>query len=211
MKKLTIFVFAVVAGLAMLACSDDDNNNLSCDDATSATLEAAIAFNASTSANYSELCADYKAALETQIDVCGDADGDLQALIDDLGDCTLEATTGTLSMSLGSAPLSFDQITVTTVGNTRHVHGVKSTTDAYSIDFDVEVGQTGLDKITNFELRVFGHTYTPMIPSAFGNDWTSNITVNSATSVVGTFSGELQSTTATNIQDLLNGVVDLDF
>ncbi len=120
-------------------------------------------------------------------------------------------TTGTLSMNLGSAPLSFDEITVTTIGNTRHVHGVKSTTDSYSIDFDIEVGQTGLDKITNFELRVFSHTYTPMIPSAFGNDWTSNITVNTDTSVVGTFSGELESTTATNIQDLLNGVVDLDF
>jgi hypothetical protein len=134
----------------------------------------------------------------------------LQNIIDGL-DCTLPTTTGTLSMSVGSAPLVFDEITVTTTGTTRHIHGEKSNTTLYEIDFDVEVGQTGANKINNFKLRLLSHTYTPMIPSAFGNDWTSNITVNSSTSVVGTFRGELDSTTATNIQDLVNGVVNINF
>ena len=73
----------------------------------------------------------------------------------------MPTTTGTLSMSLGSAPLVFDEITVTTSGTTRHVHGEKSNTTLYEIDFDVEVGQTGANKINNFKLRLLSHTYTP--------------------------------------------------
>lgn len=216
MKTLKLIIAVAVLNVALFSCSsDDDNNNsqLSCEDATMATAEAAEAFSTATSENYVARCNAYRQALENQIDACGDSTGVLQALIDGLGDCTESASpsTGTLSMSLGSAPLTFDQITVTTTGTTRHVNGVKSTTDSYEIDFDIEVGATGADKITNFQLRLFSHTYTPMIPAAFGNDWTSNITVNTSSSVVGTFSGELESATAGNIQDLLNGVVNVNF
>ena len=114
-------------------------------------------------------------------------------------------------MSLGSAPLVFDEITVTTSGTTRHVHGEKSNTTLYEIDFDVEVGQTGTNKINNFELRLFSQIFRPLIPAVFGNDWTSNITVNSGTSVVGTFRGELANESQTSAQDLLNGVVNINF
>ncbi len=124
-----------------------------------------------------------------------------------MGDCTIPTTTGTLSLSLGSAPLEFDDITFTSA--TRHAHGEKSNSTSYEIDFDVEVGQTGTNKTNNFTLRLFSQTYIPLIPAAFGNDWTSNITVNSATSVVGTFRGELSN--GSQVQDLLNGVVDIDF
>ena len=197
----------------MFSCSDDDDNNsqLSCEDASTATAEAAEAYSSATEENFVARCNDYREALENQIDACGDDSGVLQAMLDALGDCTQPSTTGTLTMSLGSAPLVFDEITVTTTGNTRHVHGVKSTTDSYEIDFDVEVGATGANKISNFQLRLFSHIYTPMIPAAFGNDWESNITVNTNNSIVGTFHGELESATAENIQDLLNGVIDVDF
>ena len=204
-----------VLNVALFSCSsDDDNNNntqLSCEGAAMATAQAADAYSTATSENYVVRCNAYRQALENQIEACGDSTGVLQALVDGLGDCTESASTGTLSMSLGSAPLSFDEITVTTTGTTRHVNGKKSTTDSYEIDFDIEVGATGADKITNFQLRLFSHTYTPMIPAAFGNDWMSNITVNTSSSVVGTFSGELESATAGNIQDLLNGVVNVNF
>lgn len=114
-------------------------------------------------------------------------------------------------MSLGSAPLTFDVLTVSTTGTTRRVNGKKSNSTSYEIDFEVEVGQTGANKINNFKLRLFSHTYTPLIPAVFGNNWTTNITANSSTSVVGTFRGELESATALNLQDLLNGVVNINF
>ncbi len=212
MKRLKLISAAVVMGLAFYSCDSNDDNNdpLSCDDAVSATLEAGVAFSAATDENYTDLCTDYKAALEAQIESCGDDTGNLQALIDDLGDCTIDNVNGTLSMNVGSAPIVFDIITVTTTGTTRHVHGEKSNT-TYEIDFDVEVGETGANKINNFQLVLLGHTYTPLIPSAFGNDWGSNITVNSSTSLVGTFHGEVIDETETSVQDLLNGVIDIDF
>ncbi len=113
-------------------------------------------------------------------------------------------------MSLGSAPLSFDKITVTTLGTTRRVHAEKSNSTSYEIDFEVEVGQTGTNKINNFKLRLLSQTYTPLIPAVFGNNWTNNITVNSSNSVVGTFRGEL-SNASQQVQDLLNGVVNINF
>ena len=213
MRKLKLISAALLLCLTIAGCeSDDDNNNndMTCEEATTASVAAGLAFTAATDENYVQLCNDYRDALEDQIDVCGDESGDLQDIIDGL-DCTLPTTTGTLSMNLGSAPLEFDVITVTTTGTTRHVHGEKSNSTSYEIDFDVEVGQTGADKITNFELRLFSQTYTPLIPAVFGNEWASNITVNSATSVVGTFHGELVNESGTSAQDLLNGIVDIDF
>lgn len=213
MKKLKLIVAVAVLNVGFFGCSSDDDNNsnnLTCEEATEATIEAAEAYATATDENFVARCNAYRNALEDQIEACGDDTGVLQDIIDGL-DCTQPTTTGTLSMSLGSAPLEFDEITVTTTGSTRHVHGVKSTTDSYEIDFDIEVGATGADVITNFELRLFSHTYTPVIPAPFGNDWSSNITVNTDSSVVGTFHGELESATTENIQDLLNGVIDVDF
>lgn len=91
-----------------------------------------------------------------------------------------------------------------------YIHGEKTNT-TYAIDFDVEIGQTGANKINNFELFLLNQTFTPLIPAAFGNNWGSNITVNSSTSVVGTFHGELANASQTSVQDLLSGVVNINF
>lgn len=210
MKKLKLVSTVLLLTILSLSCSSDSDSAPSCEDAASATLAASQAFDNATNENYSELCEAYKEALQDQITACGDDTGDLQAIIDGLN-CTPSTTTGTLSMNLGSAPLEFDVITVTTTGTTRHVHGEKSNTTSYEIDFDVEVGQTGANKINNFQLRLFSQTYTPLIPAAFGNEWGSNITVNSATSVVGTFHGELANASQTSVQDLIGGVVNINF
>jgi hypothetical protein len=209
MKTLKLISSILLIAILSFSCSSsDDNNNAepTCEEVTAKTATAKTAFDNATASNHTELCNAYKAALQNQINVCGDTSGALQAIITDLGDCTLS----TLSMSLGSAPLEFDEITVTTVGTTRHVNGKVSNTTSYEIDFDLQIGQTGTNKINNFKLRLFSQTYTPLIPAAFGNNWASNITVNSGTSVVGTFHGELVSS-ASQVQDLLNGVVDINF
>ncbi len=212
MKSLKLITAGLLLSIVMFSCeSDDDNNNdMTCEEAAAASTAAGLAFNAATDENYVQLCNDYKDALEDQIDVCGDDSGDLQEIINGL-DCTLPTTTGTISLSVGSVPLVFDVFTVTTTGTTRHVHGEISTSTSYEIDFDVEVGQTGTDKINNFELRLLSQTYRPSIPAVFGFDWASNITVNSSTSVVGTFEGEVVNESETSAQELHDGVIDIDF
>jgi hypothetical protein len=207
----------LISGIAFfmimsLGCSSSSSDSApTCEQAQAATLVAEQAYSSATAANHEDLCNAYRAALQTEMDVCGDPNGELQAIIADLGDCTLSTTTGTLSMNLGSAPLAFDVITVTTNGTTRHIHGEKSNSTSYEIDFDVEVGQTGANKINNFQLRLFSQTFTPLIPAQFGSDWASAITTNSSTSVVGTFHGELANPGQTSAQDLLNGVVNINF
>jgi len=194
-----------------LGCSSSDSNpSTDCESLSNATDAAQVAYENATTATLVEKCNAYKAALQNEINGCGDAGGTLQNIINGLN-CTVPTTTGTLSMNLGSAPLSFDVLTVTTTGTTRHVHGEKSNTTSYEINFDVEVGQTGANKINNFQLRLFSQTYTPLIPAAFGNDWASAITTNSGTSIVGTFHGELANAGQTSAQDLLNGVVNITF
>ena len=212
MKTLKLIISTFSLSILLLSCSKDDNKSTvqSCEEANSTTVIAKQAYDNAALTNIVELCNAYKVALQNQINVCGDESSALQNLINGL-DCTLSETTGTLSMSLGSAPLVFDVISVTTTGTTRHVHGEKSNTTSYQIDFDLEVGQTGTNKVNNFELRLFSQTYRPLIPAAFGNNWASNITVNSGTSVVGTFHGELANVSQTSAQDLLNGVVDINF
>ncbi|WP_445453166.1 hypothetical protein [Flavobacterium sp. 25HG05S-40] len=209
MKSIKFFSSLLVLTF-VLACSSSNDSGTDCDSLADATDAAQAAYLTATPDNQVTRCNAYKAALQNEIVNCGDEFGDLQAIVDGLN-CTASTTTGTLSMSLGSAPISFDEITVTTTGTTRHVHGENSTTTSYIVDFDVEIGQTGANKINNFQLRLLSQTYTPLIPAAFGNNWTNNITVNSSTSIVGTFRGELVNAGQTSVQDMLGGVVDIDF
>ena len=64
-------------------------NGSSCLQATQQTAIAQSAYNATdiTMPDYTDLCNAYKQALMTQISVCGDSNGTLQALVDGLGTC----------------------------------------------------------------------------------------------------------------------------
>ena len=108
MKSIKFFSSLVLLTF-VLACSSDSDSAPSCEDAVSATLASAQAFENATDENFPELCEAYKEALQDQITACGDVTGDLQAIIDGL-DCTVPTTTGTLSVNLGSAPVVFDVI-----------------------------------------------------------------------------------------------------
>jgi hypothetical protein len=72
-------------------CSADSGPD-PCEIATTATQAALDAFNMADESNYSNLCNAYVDALENQITACGDADGNLQSTIDDLGDCVFVDT-----------------------------------------------------------------------------------------------------------------------
>ena len=59
----------------------------SCIDAIEFTINAAIDFSNATETNYSVLCQIYRDALQNQIEICGDEDGSLQLIIEELGSC----------------------------------------------------------------------------------------------------------------------------
>jgi hypothetical protein len=210
MKKLKLILMVAVLNVAALSCnSDDDNDSISCDDAILATAEAADAYNNATPDNYEDRCNAYKDALQDQIESCGDDSGFLQDLIDDLGDCTLNNVNGSITVNVASAPTTFDEVTVTTSGTTRHVHAESSLMTSMWIDFDVETGDTGADAVQNFTLHALNRDWTPMSDEDGGN-WTSNISVNSATAIDGTFFGIVESPDAINQQDLTNGIINID-
>ena len=58
-----------------------------CAYASEISSQALIDFNEATDDDFNLLCETYKDALQDQILICGDEDGALQALIDDLGNC----------------------------------------------------------------------------------------------------------------------------
>ena len=211
MKSIKSLAYVVLALALSISCSSSDNSTPSCDDLAAATDAAEQAYIGSTASNHNQLCNAYKTALQNEIAACGDPDGSLQATVTDLGDCTLPTTTGTLTMNTGSVPHVFDQITVTTTGTIRHVRGQKSSSTSYEVNFDVVVGQTGANKIINFEFRGLSQTYFPLIPTPYLNPWTSSITVHSATSLVGSFHGDVANAGQTSAQDILNGVVNINF
>lgn len=59
-----------------------------CTNAITLAEAAQTAFQNATEENYTQLCNAYAIALQAQINACGDPDGELQIMIDDLGDCS---------------------------------------------------------------------------------------------------------------------------
>ena len=59
----------------------------SCEEAIQASIDASINFSNASDEDYSVLCQIFRDALEDQIEICGDEDGSLQLLVDDLGSC----------------------------------------------------------------------------------------------------------------------------
>lgn len=67
-------------------CSND-NPPADCESIALAVQLAAVELENASSEFYTELCNAYKTLLLLQIDACGDEDGSLQTIADDLGDC----------------------------------------------------------------------------------------------------------------------------
>ncbi|MFK7782271.1 hypothetical protein [Psychroserpens sp.] len=93
MKKLS-YLFSLFVLLTAFTCENEplegdftEENELSCEIAAQNTQDAAIAFLDVTDANYTQLCIEYRNALEVQIQFCGDPDGILQTQLNSLGTC----------------------------------------------------------------------------------------------------------------------------
>lgn len=85
--NLYILLLSVILLNACSGDSTDDNEVDNCVIATENTLLAQQAFANANSDDYTLLCNEFKIALQTQIDECGDENGSLQATFDNLGNC----------------------------------------------------------------------------------------------------------------------------
>lgn len=209
MKKLHLLAVSAAA-VFTFGCSsnNDDNPPISCEEASLATMEAAFAFSNATDQNLEQLCNAYKDALAEQIDVCGDANGELMAIVESLGDCQLNTNAGVVSVTVGTLNKTFEtNITVTQTGNIRKVVAYDDMTSDW-ISFEVAQGATGATALSNFKIHLISSDYVPL-PVDEGGNWQSNITANNATNITGTFFGYVTSPTTGADLSLTSGVINV--
>lgn len=205
----------LISGIAFLvilsfSCSSDNNTpQPNCDEIIAQTLAAQNAFNNVTAANHTELCNAYKVALQNQINSCGDPSGDLQDIIDDLGDCIL-VVTPSVTVTVGTLAKTFEtNLTVTVVGTTRKVKVYDNVNGTDFVYFEIQQGATGSNIISNFNIHLLSSDYNPM-PVIDGGNWLSNISVNSLTKISGTFYGYVTSPTTGADLSLTQGSIDIN-
>ena len=175
-------------------------------DAQAATDEAQTAYNADNTNE--DLCNAYKQALENQIAECGDSNGSLQGIIDDLGDCSGgSSSNGTLSVTTGTLNIEFTQQTTTLEEGVITVEGV-SQGGSYLIYFQITEGDTGTDVLQNFILTLNGTDYFPSTQGV--DDFTSETTVSSDNVLQATFFGVVESSQGADVS-LTQGMVDLAY
>lgn len=188
MKKLILSICAVVV---LISCSSDDDSNLpnQCELDLQASFDANQNFQAATDENYEQACNAYRVALQNQKVSCGDADGAIQNIIESLGDCTLTpAVLGDISVTAGTLNIVFDVVTITMEGNLLLVSGAtSSTSNNYSIYFEVQENMVGEGVLQNFEI-VLTSTFTPVASS-----FTNSVTTNDGEDLTGTFSGTVEN------------------
>lgn len=161
----------------------DNNQSGECEAATIITSQAETAYNNDNT--NTDLCNTYKNALQNQITVCGD-DGTLQTIIDELGDCVNNNSgQGSITVTAGTLPLVFDEISVVVEDNIVKVSGETSAQNDYSIYFEVAEGATGADAMQNFELSLTSVFYPSTLDPPF--HFISNIDTNTLGSITGTF------------------------
>ncbi|MDT0294832.1 hypothetical protein ACFQ3R_00480 [Mesonia ostreae] len=211
MKKIILSFLTIIT---LFACSsDDDSSNTedNCETAASASLEAAIDFNDATNENYTDLCTAYKTALEAQIDACGDLNGAIQAIVDDLGDCTQETdenTQGDLSVTAGTLSLDFDEVNIVVEDGLVKVTGETSASNNYNIYFELAEGTTGTDVIQNFQIELTSVFYPYNEGTQF--DFTSEIETNSDGVLLGSFYNVVTNNEGADMS-LTNGSINLEY
>lgn len=171
-------------------CSDDNEPDTTCEDAETDTQTASEELdNASTDEEYAAACEAYKDALQNQIDICGDEDGSLQDILDELGeDCISNDNSDDIEISVvaGTLLIEFDDVNVVVNGNFLEVSG-EDTSTGYTVYFEVEQNATGTDIINStFVLSLTSEFF----PSTQGfDDFTSEIVENTPGTLFGTFFG----------------------
>lgn len=71
-----------------IVIGEGDPDSETCQDAFTALTAAETAFATATEENYTTVCSAYSQALTITIEACGDSSGNLQAIVNSLGDCS---------------------------------------------------------------------------------------------------------------------------
>jgi len=192
---------------ALGSCTNNPVDN--CDSATEALSIAQLLFDNASDEDYNEACNGYQTALQNFIDLCGDPDGSVQQTIDDLGDCMLADNLDVeITLTTGTLDIEFDMVDVVEEGNLLKVTGETSGANDYMVYFEVNLGDTGVDIINpTFELTLISVYF----PSTQGfEDFTSEITENSAGTLVGTFSGFMENNDGGDLS-ITSGVINISY
>jgi len=174
---------SIQATIDALNCGGD------CAAAEVTTAEAQEIFNAVDPLDedaYTAACADYSMALQMQIAACGDADGSLNAIVLDLGDCSPPEQDGPVQVTIGDVFTNFNTATVSISGSLLSVVATDiDTGDTFT--FDIVLQQTGANVMQNTLLTIGGDVHTTSVEAT--TPFVNNITANDGTTIVGTFSG----------------------
>lgn len=95
MKKLSVLLTCFMLITAFSCGSDDDASDdlvlpgaSTCNEAIVHSAMASYDMYNATPEEFPARCASLKASIQVQMQICGDEEGDLQDMLDDLGDCT---------------------------------------------------------------------------------------------------------------------------
>ena len=151
------------------------------------------------------MCNAYKTALQNQINFCGDSEGNLQAIIDDLGVCSAS----TLFLTMGGVDVDFDIISVVVEDNWIKIDGVSSLLESYHLFIGLNPDEIGLSTFRAFELSTGMDAFVPYIEGT-SFDFESEITTNSSDLIIGTFGGTVVNSSGSGV-DLTNGIIDISY
>ncbi|WP_299121368.1 hypothetical protein [uncultured Winogradskyella sp.] len=210
MKKI-VALFCLFSAFIIFTCDNEPyedgleelNTNTNCD-AQTITSNAESVYNLDPS--IVQTCIAYRTALENQIAECGDVDGSLQLIVDDLGHCglisaeLLKVTVGDFNIVFTTQIITFENGIITTEGVSSGGH--------YEIFFQVSEGDVGLDSFQNFKIRINDTYYFPAYPG--NNNFTSNTLISTNNSFNATFYGTAASVNGIELT-LTQGIVDVNY
>lgn len=200
---------------ALLGTLGDCSEPLDPDSCETAIANSGIAetnLNNASNDMYTQFCNVYVMALEEQIDVCGDADGSIQLIIDGLGDCqSTQPNAVEISLTVGTLPIEFDQVTVVAVGNILEITGETSAQNNYMIYFEVVEGATGMEIINSAFVLTLSTIDPDYFPSTQGfDDFTSTITENGTGTLVGSFGGVVSNSGGADLS-VSQGIINIAY
>lgn len=179
-----------------------------CEEATQQVEEAQAAYENASTEDLFEACQAYRTALENQIEICGDEDGAIQAILDTLNCEEGTPNTGTITLTAGTIPYVFDVVTVTQEGTLLKVLGETSQGNDYFVYFEVEQGETGQDVFQNFQLSITSNYFPNQNQPGF--EFHNVVDINSDGVLSGTFGGYVKNA-SNNLLNITGGTFELEF
>lgn len=180
-----------------------------CSDAITTSEEALAIFDmvdVTDAEAYTEACGNYSFALQEQIVACGDPDGSLQAIINELGDCSPPEDDGPVRMTIDGDFKNFNVAEAPINGSTFEVTATDVDVND-TFQFNVVLQQTGENVLQSVVLTIEGVAYTPVLNGE--TQFTSTITQNDGMVITGTFTGPMMNADG-EIITITGGIIDIE-